>query len=98
MWAGEGFLARVRPDVTLQKPRTRESLTAQEALAGQCVRADVHLEGTERDVNLLAVFAAEGFLVGGLLGGAVKLLMFSQPAVSRVGLVTIGALVAGRCG
>ena len=98
MRTGEWFLAGVRPNVTLQEPRAGESLAAQKTLAGQCVRADVHLEGTQRDVDLLAVFAAKGFLVGGLLSDAVKFLVFGQSAVGRVGLVAIGALVAGRCG
>ena len=61
------------------------------------MRADVHFQGAQRDVDLLAMFAAERFLVGRLLGGAVKLLVFGQTAISRVGLVTIGTLIAGRC-
>ena len=94
--AGERLLARVRPDVALQEPRPGEGLAAQEALAGQRVRADVHLQGAQRDVDLLAVLAAEGFLVGRLLGRAVQLLVLRQTAVGRVGLVAIRALVAGR--
>lgn len=94
--ARERFLARVRPDVALQKPRPGEGFAAQKALARQRVRSDVHLQGAQGDVDFVAVFATEGFLVGRLLGGAVQLLVFGQAAVGRVGLVAIGTLVAGR--
>ncbi len=96
--AREGFLARVRPDVTLKEPRSREGLATQKALAGQRVRPDVHLEGAQRNVNLFAVLAAKGLFVGRLLSGAVQFLVLCQTAVSRVGLVTVRALVAGCCG
>lgn len=96
--AREGFLARVCPDVTLEEPWSGEGLTAQKALAGQRVRPDVHLEGAQRNVDLFAVLAAKGLFVSRLLSGAVQLLVLGQTAVGRIGLVTIWALVAGRCG
>lgn len=97
MRAREGLLARVRADVTLQQPRPGEGLSAKEALARQRVGADVHFQGAQRDVDLLAMLAAERLLAGRLLGSAVKLLMLGQSAVSGVRLVAIGALIAGRC-
>lgn len=39
----EGFLAGVRPDMSLQQPRPTERLAAQLALAGESVGSDVHL-------------------------------------------------------
>lgn len=44
--ARERFFAGVGPDVSLEKPRPTERLTAEFALAGQCVRSYVHLEGS----------------------------------------------------
>lgn len=55
----EGLLARVRPDVALKQPRSAEGLAADFALARQCVRSDVHLEGSHGGVLLAAVLAAE---------------------------------------
>ncbi len=40
----ERFLARVRAHMTLQQPRTTETLAADFALARQRVRSDVHLK------------------------------------------------------
>jgi len=93
--AGEGLLARMCPDVTLKEPRPGEGFPTQKALTRQRVRPDVHLESSKGDVHLLAVFAAEGFLAGRLLSGAVKLLVFCEAAIGRIGLVAIRALVAG---
>ncbi|MPC41810.1 hypothetical protein E2C01_035415 [Portunus trituberculatus] len=55
----EGLLPRVGPDVSLQQPGPRESLATELTLAGQRVRADVHLEGSKARVHLLAVLACE---------------------------------------
>ena len=90
----EGLLARVGADVALQQPRPREGLAAEHALAGQRVRADVHLERAQRHVDLVAVLAAERLF--GLVGGAVQFLVLGQAAIGRVRLVAVGALVARR--
>lgn len=95
MRATEGFLARVGPDVTLEQPRSGEGLTTQHAFTRQRVGPNVHFEGTQTNVDFIAVFTAEGFF--GLLLDAVQFLVFGQPAVGRVGFVAIGALVT-RCG
>lgn len=44
---GKRLLTGVGSKVTLKQPGSREGLSAEFALAGQCVRADVHLEGTQ---------------------------------------------------
>lgn len=96
--ARERLLTRVRPDVALEEPWPGEGLPAEEALAGERVGPDVHLEGAQGDVDLLAVLAAEGLLVGGLLGSAVELLVLREAAVGGVGLVAVRALVTGGRG
>lgn len=45
--------------LTLEQPWSRESLSAKFTLAGQCVCADVHLEGTQGNVDLLTMLATE---------------------------------------
>ena len=57
--APEGLLSRVSADVTLKQPRSRERFSAQRAFTGQRVGADVHLEGAQGDVSLVAVLTAE---------------------------------------
>jgi len=93
--AAERLLPRVGPDVTLQEPRPREGLSAEHTLARQRVRSDVHLQGPQADVDLVAVLAAERLF--DLLLDAVQFLVFGQSAVGRVGLVAVGALVTRRC-
>ena len=56
---GEG-LTGVGPDVALQQPGPGEGLPAGATDTGQSVAPDVHLEGTQADVLLVAVFAVEG--------------------------------------
>ena len=58
--------------MALKEPGPGERLAADVALAGQGVRPDVHLEGGERGIALLAVLAAEALLD---LVGAVELLV-----------------------
>ena len=60
--AREGLLTRVGPYVALEQPRPGEALAADVALAGQGVGPDVHLEGGEGRVALVAVLAAEVLL------------------------------------
>jgi len=57
MLTSERLLAGVRPDVTLKKPRPGERFAARNALAGQGMRPDVHLERAQTDVHFLTVFA-----------------------------------------
>lgn len=97
MLAVEGLLARVRPDVALQQPRPRESLSADVALAGQRMGADVHLKGAQRHVHFVTVLAAERLLrLVSLGGGAMELLVLGQATERRVRLSAIGALIAGH--
>lgn len=60
--ADEGFLAGVGPDVTLQKPRPRESLITEVALAWKRMGADVHLQGSESFVRFVTLLADEDLL------------------------------------
>ena len=55
---GEGFLPRVRPEVTLEQPGPGEGLAALLALAGQGVGPDVHLEGAGGVVALATIFTS----------------------------------------
>jgi len=55
--ARERFLAGMRAYVALQQPRAAESFTAQFAYARQGVRADVHLQGAQGVVGLVAILA-----------------------------------------
>ena len=64
---GEG-LTGVGPDVALQQPGPGEGLPAGATDTGQSVAPDVHLEGTQADVLLVAVFAVEGLARLGVLG------------------------------
>lgn len=91
--AGERLLARVRPDVSLQQPGPREGLAAQLALAGERVRADVHLERAQRRVVLLAVLARKGLARG---RRAVELPVLGEAAVGGVAATAAGARVPGR--
>ena len=88
----ERLLPGVSPDVPLEKPGAREPLGTHWTHARQAVTADVHLEGAQGDVHLVAVLAAERFLVG---GGTVELLVLGQSTVSRVALVAVWTLVSG---
>lgn len=78
----------MRPDVSLQQPRSGESLAAYFANARQRVRPDVHLERSQAHVLLLAIFTTEGLP---RLCVAVQLFMLEQ---SRVGGVGLGAQAA----
>lgn len=57
------FLSRVRSDVPLQEPGTREALAAVRTLAALAVRAYVHAVSRHRHVHLIAVRTLAGFLV-----------------------------------
>ena len=89
----EGFLARVGAHVALQQPRPTETLAAYLALARQRMGADVHLEGAQRRVRLLAVLAGELLLN---LCGTVELFVLGEAAECRVALAAAVALVAGQ--
>ena len=90
--AGEGFLSSVSADVTLQQPRSGESLPTDLALTWQGVCADVHLQCSQGGVRLVAVLAAELFLG---LQHAVELPVLGQATVGGVGLVTVCTAVFG---
>jgi len=97
MLATEGLLSRMSANVSLQQPWSREGLAAQIALAGQRVGANVHLEGTQRNIGLVTILAAEGLLHLITLGGrAMELLMFGQPGEGGVRFLAIRALVTRR--
>lgn len=55
-----GTLTRVGADVALQQPGPGEGLSAGRADARQRVASDVHLQGAQAEVLLVAVFAVEG--------------------------------------
>ena len=73
---GEGFLPRVRPEVTLEQPGPGEGLAALLALAGQGVGPDVHLEGAGGVVALATIFTS-GLSLD--LIRTVKLLVLGEP-------------------
>ena len=56
------------PDVALEQPGPGEGLPAGATDAGQRVAPNVHLEGAQADVFLVAVFAVEGLAGLGVLG------------------------------
>lgn len=82
-------LTCVRPDVSLEQPRSGKGLAAYLANAGQRVSPDVHLESPQAHVFLLAVFAAERLP---RLRVAVQLFVLEQSRVGGVGLGAQGAL------
>lgn len=75
--------------MSLEQPRSGESLPAYFANARQSVSPDVHFESSQTDVLLLAVLAAEGFP---RLGVAVQLLVLEQSRVRGVGFGAQAAL------
>lgn len=76
-------------DVALEQPGSGEGLATHLADAGQCVGADVHLEGTQAGILLVAVPAGEG---GPSRQGAVQLLVPGQACQRMIGPVTVDAL------
>lgn len=82
-------LTGVRPDVSLEQPRSGESFPAYFTNTRQCVSPDVHFESSQAHVLLLAIFTTEGFP---RLGVAVQLFMLEQSRVRGVGLATQTAL------
>ena len=87
----ERLFAGVRAHMTLQQPRSAETLAADLAFARQRVRPDVHFERTKRVVSLVAVFARELLLN---LSAAVELLVLRKSPESRITLIAVFALVA----
>lgn len=82
-------LTGVRPDVSLQQPRSGESLPAYFTNTGQSVRPDVHLERSQAHVLLLAIFTTEGLP---RLRVAVQLFVLEQSGVRGVGLAAQATL------
>lgn len=75
-------LTRVRPDVSLEQPRSGESFPAYFTNTRQGVSPDVHFESSQAYILLLAVFTTEGFP---RLGVAVQLFVLEQSRVRGVG-------------
>lgn len=82
-------LTCVRPDVSLEQPRSGKGFAAYFANARQRVSPDVHFESSQAHVFLLAVFAAERLP---RLRVAVQLFMLEQSGVCGVGLAAQTAL------
>lgn len=59
-WTGEGFLASMRPDVSLKQPRSAEAFAAIGTPATLPVRPDVHAVGGHGYVHLVAVGTLPG--------------------------------------
>lgn len=101
--AGERTLAGVCADVSPQQPWSGEGLPAGAADAGQCVRADVHLQRTQAVVLFGTVFAVEGGPGAGegagssadaVLWAAVCELVAGQSSWAAAALPTVCALEA----
>lgn len=88
--AGEGLLAGVGPDVALQQPGPGEGLPAGATHAGQRVASDVHLESTQADILLVAVFAVEGLARLGVFGHGETGQLLGQLAQAWEGSITLG--------
>lgn len=82
-------LTSVRPDVSLEQPRSGESFSAYFANTRQGVSPDVHFESSQANVLLLAVFTTEGFP---RLGVAVQLFVLQKSRVRGVGLAAQSTL------
>lgn len=78
-------LTCVRPDVSLEQPRSWESFPAYFTNTRQRVSPDVHFESPQAHILLLAVFTTERFP---RLRVAVQLFMLEQSRVRGVGLAT----------
>lgn len=97
MLTAEWLLAGVGADMTLQQPWPGESFAADIAFAGQSMGTNMHFQGSQRNVGLITIFAAKGFLhLISLSGRTMELLMFGQTRESGIGLLTIRALIARR--
>lgn len=79
------------PDVSLEQPGPGEGLATDGTNAGQRVCADVHFEGAQAGILLVAVLAGEAALS---LQMAVQLPVPGQPSNRVVGLMALDALEA----
>lgn len=82
-------LTCVCSNMPLKQPWSGKRFAAYFADTRQCVSSDVHLQSSETDVLLLAIFTAKRFP---RLSVAVQLFVLHQPGVSGVGLATQTAL------
>lgn len=73
-------------NMPLKQPWPGEGLPAEFADAGQCVCADVHLQGTQAHILLVAVLAAEVLVI---LPLTVQLPVLCQAREGEVGLVAV---------
>ena len=88
--AFERLLSRVRANVSLKEPRTRESLAAAvRAFASLGMRLDVHRKGRDGDVDFVAVWAFPGVSFVG--GSAVNLAMARQVGGRGILFAAFGA-------
>lgn len=78
------------PDVALQQPGPGEGLPAGATDAGQRVAPDVHLEGTQAEVFLVAVLAVEGLASLGVLGHGEPCQLRGQLAQAWEGNIALG--------
>lgn len=83
-----GLLTCMGADVALEQPGPGEGLAAYLADAGQRVGADVHLEGPQAGILLVAVPAGEGRPSRQM---AVQLLVPGQAGQRMIGPVTVDA-------
>ena len=83
-------LTGVGPDVALQQPGPGEGLPAGATHAGQRVASDVHLESTQADILLVAVFAVEGLARLGVFGHGETGQLLGQLAQAWEGSITLG--------
>jgi hypothetical protein len=56
---GKGFLSSMRSDVSLEEPGAGEGLSTERALTGERMGSDVHLEGSQRHVDLVTELTDE---------------------------------------
>lgn len=91
LWTPERLLASVRSDVTLQEPRSAESLAAVRTGASLVVSAYVHAVGWHRDVFFVAVRALSRLAFSG--DTAVRLTVPGQVARCAILLAAIWAYV-----
>lgn len=93
--ATEGLLTSVRPNVTLKKPRSRESLSAKVALARQRMRSDVHFQSSSRGVDFSTLVACHCFLnLITFVCSTMELLVLRKSGIGRIGLSTVRTLIA----
>lgn len=77
--------------MSLKQPGSGERFATEFTHTGQCVRPDVHLESSQADILLLAVFTVEELLTAPL---TLELLVFGQAREAQVLFMTVQTLEA----